>query len=398
MKKKLAIAICVHHKPWLIMGTLITLAMQDNKDYDLYFIYQKGEGNCPEKETYKEYREIADKDEGFTQLSPYDENVRLVVEQAKFNNTRSLDFENDHSLDSGAWYKFIKTGLWKDYEYLFFIQEGNLFTRDCVISSAMDFVQKNKIHFLSSAHEKRRLPRNVVFNSNTREGLGRKIDSFHDQKLKEVFEVFNRDKDFKAIFDKWGSDFKIETQNHVPNIADSLTKKILRSIKHIDFDFLLKSTIYVNTKTRVLEDIISNHSEYNNVIFHKDNEPEWFGCSCQHLLSNDFLSSFSKKIDRYGLYDALEIPFCAGSLEIIWGFLPIWLGFDKWFFDGMHRVRKSFTTYRREDSPEGMSQYINGYFRGKLEVKPHGEFLKITKTDKKHKEIKKLLGNIYISE
>ena len=43
---KYAICILAHHKPWLIMSSLVSLAMQDvdPKDYDLHIIYIKGNG------------------------------------------------------------------------------------------------------------------------------------------------------------------------------------------------------------------------------------------------------------------------------------------------------------------------------------------------------------------
>ncbi|MDD5594697.1 MAG: hypothetical protein PHY94_00430 [Candidatus Omnitrophica bacterium] len=397
MSNNLAVAICVHHKPWLIMSTLMTLALQDCQDFDIYFIYQAGDGTCPAKASYADYFQLARKYGGFMQLSPYDKNLKNFTETTKFKKIFTLEFENDHSLDSGAWYKFIKTGLWDKYKHVFFIQEGTVFTRDSVISATLDFTQRNGIDFVSSGHEKRRLPREVALNSNAREKDFKEIDIYHDRKLREVFEVFCRDPKFAEIFNKWNSDFEIETQNHVPDVLDPLRLKLLRSIKRGNPDFLFGKSIYVNTRKRSLNDILDSYQKVQKVIFHKDNNLEWFGCSCQHFLSHRFLEQFSKKIGEYKLYDALEIPFCAGALEIIWGFLPNWLGFDKWFFDGIHRVRKSFTTYRREDDPEGMSYYINKYFRGSIEAKPDGEYIKIAKIDKKLQTIKDILGKIYFA-
>jgi len=41
MKNKFAIVFCLHHKPWLMMSTLISTLMQDYRGLDLFFIYQK---------------------------------------------------------------------------------------------------------------------------------------------------------------------------------------------------------------------------------------------------------------------------------------------------------------------------------------------------------------------
>lgn len=399
MKKKMAIAICAHHKPWLVMSTMITLAMQDYQDFDIYFIYQSGDGSCPKKNSYDEYFQLAGKYGGFTQLSPYDQRVRRITEGAtKFKNVYTLEFENDHALDSGAWYKFIKTGHWKEYEHMFFIQEGTILTRSSVVRAVLDFAKDAGVEFISSGHEKRRLPREVLLSSNAREKNSNEIDAYHDRKLNEVFAVFCRDPEFKHVFDSWGSDFEIETQNHVPDVMDSVSRKALRSVKRLNPGFLLSKTIYVNTIRRVLRDVVNSCHENKKVIFHKDNGVEWFGCSCQHFVSLNFLERFSKKIEEYNLYDSLEIPFCAGALEVVWGLLPSWLGFDKWFFDGMHRVRKSFTTYKREDDPIGMCFYLNSYFRGKIVVAPEGDFLRIKELSRDFKFVKDILGQEYFTK
>ena len=53
MSGKLAIVFCVHHKPWLIMATLLTTLMQDRQDADFYFAYNLGDGTSP-RESYRE--------------------------------------------------------------------------------------------------------------------------------------------------------------------------------------------------------------------------------------------------------------------------------------------------------------------------------------------------------
>lgn len=398
MKSKLAVVLCLHHKPWLGMSTLITLALQDYKDFDLYLLYQAGDGSCLKKESYRDYFNLVQKNEGFTQLSNYDERVKIIVNQFKHNNIYEMEFENDHSLDSGAWYKFIKTKKWREYDYTFFIQEGAVFTRNNAISSTVDFLEKNNINFLSAGHEKRKLAKDFGIRCNTKKNNFSEIDFFHDQQLENVFKIFCRNQKFRELYDNWKFNFKITTQNHVPSIINSASEvfpRIYRSIRRRNFNFLFGKIIHENACKRPLKDVIDKYVEHNRIIFHKDNGLEWFGCSCQHFFSRKFLEDFSNKLEEHKLYDAIDIPFSGGALEIIWGFLPKWLGFDKWFFDGIHRVRKDFVTYKREDDPKGMCKYINRYFKGKIFVIPDGDFIKIKRLNKKFNFLRDILGKDY---
>jgi hypothetical protein len=118
-------------------------------------------------------------------------------------------------------------------------------------------------------------------------------------------------------------------------------------------------------------------SRIEGVGFHRVAEPEWFGCATNHFLTRTFLDAFSRRLDEYRMYDVLHIPFAATALEVVWGFLPAWLGFEKWFTDGFHRVRKDAVTYRREDFPPEMSSYINRYYRGRIAVGWEGDYLKL---------------------
>ena len=81
------------------------------------------------------------------------------------------------------------------------------------------------------------------------------------------------------------------------------------------------------------------------------------------------------KLQQFGLFEVLDLPFAGSALEVIWGLLPAWLGFEKWFSNGFHRVRKQFSTYQREDYPPEMAGYINRYHRGRLVVGWHDDCL-----------------------
>ena len=107
---------------------------------------------------------------------------------------------------------------------------------------------------------------------------------------------------------------------------------------------------------------------------------------------------FQKKLEKYELYNVLDYPISAGPLEPIWGMLPAWLGFDKWYFDGVHRVSKNFNTFKREDNVEGVCKYINRYYKGKIKVAPDGDYIKITKYKYKYKYIENLLGANFYAE
>jgi hypothetical protein len=100
----------------------------------------------------------------------------------------------------------------------------------------------------------------------------------------------------------------------------------------------------------------------------------------------------SKKYDKYDLWEIADQPFSASALELVWGILPSWLGFRKWFFDGVHRPRKNFLTFAREDDIEGVCRYLNIYYRNIVKVKPCGDFIKITYLSSDYKYIKKNLG------
>lgn len=395
MKHQLAIVFCVHHKPWLIMSTLITLVLQDYQDFDVYVVYQMGDGSCLNKKSYKSYFKLAKKFGQNVQLSPYDERVRRVMRKIKFKSFYEMEFENDQALDSGCWYKFIKTKKWKNYDYIFFIQEGTLLTRPNILSGTLKYIKKNNIHFLSSGHEKRRLTKKVFLNYNVRDKKHTEFDSYHDERILEVFNIFNRDKDFKRIYEQWRTDFISITQNHVPDVIDSFFYKlyqIARSIKHLKEFPICKETIYENALKRCLKKVIKKYEKYHNIIFHKDNNVEWFGCSCQHILSKKLLERFSNKVNSRMINQLMDIPFVGTPLEVIWGFLPAWLGFDKWFFNGIHRVRKNFVTHVREDDTRGMCNYLNRYFKGIVKTAPDGDFIKIKKIKKKYQYIKDILG------
>ena len=236
--------------------------------------------------------------------------------------------------------------------------------------------------------------------------------------IAETFEIFCRDPEFRNVFDRWGSDFDVETEHHVPGVTSggvlrrrvrariqrqwgSLTNpdapwagRLIRTCRTAIDRWISRVRMgrpgrrsrraspplaYVGGSYDVCA--ITNASEIveteTGVTFHRVEGPEWFGCATNHLMSRTFLERFSERLNRFEMYDVLDLPFAGSALEVVWGFLPAWLGVDKWFTNGFHRVRKHFPTYQREDYPPEMASYINRYHRGRLVVDWQEDYLKL---------------------
>lgn len=205
MANRVALVFCVHHKPWLMMSTLITALAQDFQDGDFYFVYNVGDGRRRGGTTRVN-----------TQLSPFDERVRGVC---RLNRpaTFELEYENDEALDSGAWYKFIREGRWKAYDWVLFAGEGTLFARPTLLSGMLALAAtRPDVQVIASGHEKRRLPKNMFLNYRGRTGRRSEDDRAHDAAIAAAFQIFCRDPAFDRIFERWGDDIRLETQHHVP--------------------------------------------------------------------------------------------------------------------------------------------------------------------------------------
>ena len=450
MSNSVAIVFCVHHKPWLMQGSLITAVLQDYTDTDFYFAYQCGDGVCAHKPTYQEYLELAKSHGVDPQLSPYDSRVHQVC-QIPRDNTHELIFENDGALDSGAWYKFLRTGLWEKYEYVCFFGEGTLLASPRSLSAIIDFARSHDVHFMASGHEKKSACKSEMLCGQSRRKGETPMNAFHDAMSAKVFEFFCRDSEFKALFDKWPNEFRGEIQNHVVDIwprptvlyrmwaaanmrhapseqgfFDSI-KSFLRKnregflaldelVARIRLDYensypvrVLGLTeceggawhrqdpyIHVAGVRRKLSEVVSDVVVQDGIRFHREIRPEWFGCTIAHVMSRSFLRSLTHKLEQHNLYEVLELPYAASSLEVIWGFLPDWIGVEKWFTDGIHRVRKNFATLRREDDePISLAGYINRYYRGQAVVSPGDDCLKVRSFRRSLSRIESELGANY---
>jgi len=434
-----ALVFCVHHKPWKIMSTLVTVLAQDFQDADFFFIYNVGDGNNPEKASYQEFHRLTREFGPHFHLTPFDPRVREVT-RLKRSRVFEMEFDNDHALDSGAWYKFLRSGRWRDYDYVFFIQEGTLLTRANAVSAALRFAGRKGVHFLAAGHYKERLPKNLFLRLNTRGSDPTPLDFFHDRMIRATFDLFCRDAEFQTLFEHWRDDIKPTQQNHVPDIGQSLwnralyaansdgalattwAKRSAASLLRRNRDLLCRldpwlaqaaitfgellprgwgrngngagETIYVNAARRRLDDVVFAIDE-GGVKFHREAEPEWHGCSCNHMLSREFLERFTEKLERHNLYEVLDLPYAGTALEVIWGFLPNWLGFEKWFFNGEHDVWKNFATYKRVDDPQGSAHYVNRYYRGKLFVGGEGEGIKIRRMSRDFSHLREIVSEHY---
>lgn len=415
MSGKLAIVFCVHHKPWLMMGTLLTLLGQEHQEADLFFAYNVGDG-ASARESYREYREVAERAGVNTQLSPFDERVRQVCQLHGVKFTE-IEYENDHALDSGVWYKFIRDGRWRDYEYVLFAGEGLLLAHPRVLQALVTFADRRQAHFIASGHEKRRVSRSAMERNYKREQALTPMDALHDRMIAEAFKIFCRDPEFLAVYDRRGSNGEVATEHHVPGVTAggerwrrlrgriqrrwgsaysnpnaSWTGRFIREVPHTIDRWASRTRIW----TRPVVDAggppmayaagtydarpVTNAREVdteNGITFHRVDDPEWFGCTVIHLMSRALLDRFSERLDRFEMYDVLDLPFAGSALEVVWGFLPAWLGVEKWFTNGFHRVRKHFATYQREDYPPEIASYINRYHRGRLAVGWQGDYLKL---------------------
>ncbi len=409
MKKKFAIVYCIHHKPWLIMSTLISTILQEFDSYDLFFLYNKGSGEkyyAEQKIAFKKYDKLK---------KQYGKNIKLddtfdpfLTKLCKLNtdNIYEIDLEDDHGLDSGAWYKFIQTQKWKDYEYTFFMGEGALFTHTKVLKDTYRFMTNSNINFISGASNKRYLSKKIFFDRFISKHDSNDLNIFNDEMLKETFKYFRKDPNFDKVFQEWNKsnitniDFQ---EHHIPNVwgnkfnfyLDMFISKLSGRIKlfaelqklfkvfkyYIDyllFNFKPKISLNLNNKfdSKILSNYkltylskLTNFTQIGLTNFHISSKIGSFGTHCNFVISNAALNKLNENINKYNLNLAMKLPYSAGALEPIWSLVPKWLGYELWFFNGIHRVFKNHFNNKREDNPIVMSNYLNIYFKKKIVTK-----------------------------
>ena len=435
-RPRVAAVFCVHHKPWLIMSTLITTLAQRFPGLDLHFLYNVGIEGQHTSPHHREYQELIGAfGQTNSHLDPYDGSVKEVCDVA-WPNVRHWEYENDQGLDSGAWYKFIRGGAWREYDYVFFLGEGALFARPHALQAIVDFAESSGAQFIASGHEKRRLSRRQFLPEEPDLQFATPMERFSRRMIRESFEIFARDPDFRGVFDKWDSvGPRIRTENHVPDIwgrawpwrrlinaatgsyervgGTGVRGQIKRAvIEQTEMLLAIENAcapviqrtlgpfperIHVDGALHVRDQVVEV-VEKDGVRFHREQTPEWLGCGVIHLLGNRFLETLDARMTQYQMYEVLDLPFAASGLEVIWGFLPSWLGFEKWFTDGIHRVRKNFVTHRREDDAAGMAWYINRYYEGLLQVVADGEHIKLRRLSPQLASLPDALNHFYRDE
>ncbi len=392
-RASLAVAHCVHHKPWLIGSTLVSTHAQNFNDFHTFFLVNQGlqrdlsEGKY--KERFAEYQSLVQRHRRESnhqsetkvieavniQLDKYDNSVERFCDLGEHNSTR-IDYENDHGLDSGAWLKFIRSGLWRAYDYTLFLGEGGLLARDSCLMDLIRAMGELGIHFITGGQDKRFVPRRrweAGFASEKKANTDMSL--FHDQMIKETYSRFRADPEFDEIYMSWPKDEMSLSDNMVPKVwgpRHSLLRLISQGLVYDFANSLIpraedKSFSFLRNQIQVTPDMKERH-RVGSTNFYLENHIGWYGACCNHMMSRSFLERLSAKLEHYEIYDLLDLPYCATALEQIWGLIPYWLGENLWFTDGIHRVRKNFFTYRREDELPEMVRYLNRYFASQLQA------------------------------
>jgi hypothetical protein len=393
-----------------MMSSLITLAAQGKQDYDLHIIFIEGDGKCTERNSYARYHEInARINEGNIQLSNDDRRILTILEATNFDVTFHY-VENDHGLDSGAWLKFLHSNVWANYRYIHCYMEGFLFTRPSSFRAIKTFCDRHHPDFIDVGHEKTLHPRWLLENWNSRSSTPSEMDRFHDEQIRRIFTLFSEDRDFYKIYQEWWQEPRLrfspggEKQHHVPDQFYSWNFQLKEILKNIvqERSFVMPAQRLVatrpsfqKTRLRPLKNVVPEYIVVDNTIFHKEQSPYFFGCSCQHIFSNKFLANLSRRLEKLDMKSVLDAPFVGTALEPIWGMMPTWIGCEKWYFDGQHRPRKNFFTLEREDSSTDMERIINRYFHRYFEVKAYRDLMKLVETSTDLDYMRALLGDLF---
>ena len=152
-----------------------------------------------------------------TQLDSYDKDVRKFCDLQN-DQSSILSFENDHSLDSGAWLKFIKSGEWKPYDSILFMGEGTLLARSSVLSELVEALDNKRLNFITGSQDKRFLPRDRWTQSFASEKVKGEMPEFHNEMIKKTYEIFLRDPEFEKVYQNWPIGMTTKVDNLVPKV------------------------------------------------------------------------------------------------------------------------------------------------------------------------------------
>ena len=396
---KIAIFILCHHKPWLIRSSLLSLFSQDDDhDYDLHFIMIKGDGENKSNKKYKEYFKIKKKlGNKNTQLSKFDFKIFKEFNKLKLKY-HIHEFENDHGLDSGAWIKLIRSNIWIKYDYSILLMEGFLFSSNKVLKSLKKFLRINKPDFVSSAHEKRFFK---LDNKKIKDNLN---ESYHEISIKKIWSQLLKIKSLKKIY-KHSNNYIIRNQKKTKNITEhhisnysltffQLIKLFIKSILFSRHIYRKKKSILVTTNRKVFinaDQISKKNIDIDGIRYHDEKSPFFFGCSCQHIFSKKMMSDTKSFFKSNKIYEISQLPYFGEVFEIVWGLLPKALNKKKWYFNGIHRVRKNLINYKREDNINGVVKYLNFYNEDRVKFYIKNNDIKYQINKKKDSQISKLI-------
>tara|TARA_B100000809_G_scaffold216175_1_gene221720 strand:+ start:6090 stop:7340 length:1251 start_codon:yes stop_codon:yes gene_type:complete len=413
------------------MATAISTSMQEYQGFDTYFLYNKGSGELyydEHKAVYDEYNNLKSVFGKNDHLDDPFDDALLQACRIKRQNVHEISYEDDHGLDSGAWYKFIKSDLWRDYDYVLFMGEGTLLTHPEVLGDAIQFATKHDAHFITGSAYKRYIPESWISDRMPQHGTTptNGIQEFQDRMNKNTYAIFQRDPDFQSIVKLWRDSRPsgdTPQEHHIPDIwgrsgvfIERLVQRFPSSrlvhnrylqyrnlwltwFANMGFPFSVRkplesSRVCLNFKMTNLSDVVTFES-HGKTRFHRADCIGWFGTHCNHLISTTLLKKLRTKMDAQNIHSAMKLPYAATGLEPIWGLIPRWLGYDLWFFDGIHRVYKNFWTYKREDTQEGMARYLNHHYQGQLSVGYEGIHLKIHGFNRRYEQRLADLNELY---
>jgi hypothetical protein len=366
---KLGIYILCHHKKWLLKSTLLSLFLQKNlKNYELNFILILGDGSKKRK-FYNE------------QLSKFDDDLLGVIKKVKIRYN-IIKLKNDDGLDSGAWLKIIKKKSYQKYLYSIFLMEGSIFTNRNVLNDTLYFMKKNKSEVVSTGHEKRFFTHKFLNQMYLRgkpnkknQYLQKQLNKIRNPIIKKILKINPRDFNDNLNF-KINDNEVFRTEYHTPKYRLSLYQKIkifiksLIKIKNFKILFNRKILIYNHFGPLYLsmDNISQKIKKVGLTTFHKEKSPLFFGCSCQHIFTRKFLDNLRSFLNQNGYFRLQKEDFFGHAFECVWGYLPIALKKEKWFFDGIMRPRKNILTLQREDNNQDLIDFINLYYSSCVNV------------------------------
>ena len=392
-KGRLAIAHCVHHKPWLITSSVLSTHAQLFKDFHTFFLINEGHerdlSKGKFKNEYSRFVSIRDKNTLFakssvlssaikgknTQLDSFDEDVKKFC-HLETGQSSNISFENDHGLDSGAWLKFIKSGKWKSYDNTLFLGEGSLLARNSSLNELLVALEKDNVNFITGSQDKRFLSRDRWTEGFASEKVKGEMPEFHDEMINKTYEIFLRDPDFQKVYEEWPIGLPTTIDNIVPKVwgpSSRLIRFINNDRAYKFLNLIIPSSEDVSSRILRNQELINvdvmKKLKIGNMNLYQEEHIGWYGACCNHLISREALEKLSKKFEEYSIYDVLDLPYSATALEQIWGLMPYWIQEDVWFTDAIHRVRKNFFTYQREDNAEVIGRYLNRYYTNVMKVK-----------------------------